>query len=410
MPELHIFNIDETAQERNENLKKLFVKKTLKIFPRFLFCLLPRDKAVFPFEPDRDFLKYACGITGADIRDNPLLYVDYPAAGLPMCDAVLGDKKLVDKLKELAGRGFSVSFFMRTAKAAKLAFKCGFSKSLCKESSLSRALSANDKASFKELCSKAGVPFIEGFTAGSFKEAVKVIVKLPQSERFFLKKTVYGGGIGNICGYPGELLKKLPEFYSGGRLVIEPCLDAENVYGTLCRVSAEKSAYLAADRQKIRAGGWSGFDCGTGEIEEEGSLRSNSLKLAEKLRRLGFEGIANFDWLKEKNSGRLYAIEANLRNNGFYFLYSFALRYFETRKIHISYREGIKTSHKNFRLLKENLKNKLEKNGFKLIESGGYKNGFMIVSFSKGEFSLACFSSSKSEAGEMRLFMEEEFK
>ncbi|MEW5950556.1 MAG: hypothetical protein AB1637_01535 [Elusimicrobiota bacterium] len=411
MPEFHLFNIEETAAETDEKLRESFIKKTDKIFPRFLFCLSPKDKAVFPKKPSLLFYNYAARILGISPDEKPLIFISKKSRPYYLCDSLIEDRKAFLKTKTAAEEGFSLSVFIETPKTARVAKEAGFKKiSGGKGLHFSReALLANDKAYFKELCSKSGVPYIKGYAVSSMAAAESALKTFPSHKKIFIKKTLYGGGMGNLCGSPSELIGKLKDFYNKGTLIIEPFLEADEVMGTLCEISKEKSIYIGCDRQRSKNGKWSGFDYEISSHRDEEFLKEKSLVLSEKLRKLGFRGIANFDWLKEKKAGKIYALEANLRNNGFYFLFSFAKRYFG-KKTNISYREGLKTGSSDFKSFSFALEKKIKKAGFKLIKKPGEKEGFLIVCFGQGEASLACFSVSQKKFKKMKYFLEENFK
>ncbi|NLI09524.1 MAG: hypothetical protein GX447_02055 [Elusimicrobia bacterium] len=411
MPEFHLFNIEETAAETDEKLRANFIKKTEKIFPRFLFCLSPGDKAVFTKKISPSFYDYAARVLGISTDEKPLIFISKKSRPYYLCDSLICDEKAFLKTKKAAKEGFSLSVFIETPKTARVAKEAGFKKiSGGKGLHFSReALLANDKSYFKKLCSKNGVPYIKGYTVSSMAAAERAIKTFPSYKKIFLKKTLYGGGMGNMFGRPLELIDRLENFYNKGTLIIEPFLEPSQIIGTLCEISREKSVYIGCDRQKSKNGKWSGFDYEISANRDEKFLKEKSVLLSEKLRKLGFRGIANFDWLKEKKTGKIYALEANLRNNGFYFLFSFAKRYFK-EKTNISYREGLKTGSSGFKSFSAALEKKLKKWGFGLIKKPGEKDGFLIVCFSHGEASLACFSASKKKFKKMKSFLEENFK
>jgi len=227
-------------------------------------------------------------------------------------------------------------------------------------------------------------------------------------EKIFIKKTYYGGGLGNLYGNSSFILEKLKNFYNNGKILIEPFLNIEKTYGSLCEIREEKIHFLGIDIQISENGKWKGFDFPAKSKKDITFIKNKSLILANFLKRKGIYGIANFDWLKEKKTGKIYALECNLRNNGFYFILDFARRYFnDLKELNIIYREQLKSKHKNFFYLKKNLKEKLEKEGVNLIENPGEKEGFIIISYqNNGEFSISFFYRNTKKILKIKKLME----
>ncbi|GAB4033712.1 MAG: hypothetical protein Fur0012_13600 [Elusimicrobiota bacterium] len=411
MREFHLFNIEEVAAETDSKLRDCFVKKTFRIFPRFLFCLSRGDCAVFPEKLDSEFSSYAFSTMGLSVNKESLFFLEKKSSPYFLCDSILLDDKISSTLKKMASRGLKLSAFIDTPKSIRLARELGISLTSERASGAlsGRVLSANDKALFKKMCFEIGVPAIEGYEVESMAAAQKALKNLGSAGKVFLKKTLYGGGMDNLFGSAGDLLELLPSFYTGGRLLVEPYIEAESVFGTICEILPDKISYLGCDLQNFRSGSWNGFDfpgCSGGDAV---FLKENSLKLARRLAADGVFGIANFDWLKEKGSGRIFALEVNLRNNGFYFLHSFANRYFpNTESLLISYREGLKSREKTFSAFRKKLSDRLEACRLHLIDKPGEKEGMLIVSWRGGEFAIASFSESLKRFEEMKKFIDRE--
>lgn len=411
MPEFHLFNIEEVAAETDSKLRDFFVKKTFRIFPRFIFCLSPGDCAVFPEKLDPEFSSYAMAVLNLSPSEEALFFLNKKSSPYFLCDSILSDHLICANIKKLAKKGLRLSAFIDTPKSIRLAGELGLCCAPARESGAisGQALSANDKGFFKKMCFETGVPAIAGYEVESMAAAQKAVKNLGTGGKVFLKKTLYGGGMGNLSGSAGDLLEMLPSFYTGGRLLVEPYIEAESVFGTLCEILPDRISYIGCDIQSFRSGSWNGFDFPGCLGRDASFLKENSLKLAKSLADRGISGIANFDWLKEKGTGRIFALEVNLRNNGFYFMHSFANRYFSnTDSLLISYREGLKSREKSFSNFRKKLSSRLLERGLNLIYKPGEREGIVVVSWRGGEFSIACFSRSAGKLEDMKRFIDTE--
>ncbi|HNV69651.1 MAG TPA: hypothetical protein PKO06_08145, partial [Candidatus Ozemobacteraceae bacterium] len=152
-----------------------------------------------------------------------------------------------------------------------------------------------------------------------------------------------GGGLGNLAGAFDELMFLLPDFYQGGRVVVEPMMDFTATLGTLVQIEDSGCRFEGIDQQMIEDSGWVGFRYPWSEQPVADRLRELSLRIGQEAHQMGARGYLNLDWGILDGGGELkiHALESNFRHNGLSHLLDLRRRYFGEagHSLHIILRE-----------------------------------------------------------------------
>lgn len=400
MPKLWIFNIDEVVPVNDPSYSSVFVPKIMEIFPRFFLSLSPGDKIITPVLPDDIFIDYVSKILNLGNKKEWIFKLNNITSPYSLVDSILNDMQVMDDIKKLDREKFEMEGFIETPKLLELSKKTGIKLNKTDEKLISEGftLNMNDKAYFKETAKKIGIDVVDGYIASDIEEAIEGIKKIHNNYKsdVMVKKSLYGGGFGNLFGSIDRVISELSDFISNSKIVIEPLLDLKKVYGSLAVIS-DKIYFAGVDEQYFCDGKWAGFDYPSLDSQNSDKIKYYTLKLSDFLFKKGVKGYVNIDWIvTQKNPDRPLALELNLRNNGFNYAVDFAKRYFNSDYggIFIKYRENYNTNGLTSDQLINFFKNKKGSEFF--IDLPGMNEGFVLMNPpSNGKAAVGIFSDKK---------------
>ncbi|MEW6012103.1 MAG: hypothetical protein AB1602_01750 [Elusimicrobiota bacterium] len=400
MPKIWIFNIDEVVPIKDSSYETVFVPKIKEIFPRFFLSLSPGDKIITPISPDKSFLDYASKILSM-VDEDWVIKLNKESKPYSLIDSVLKDSSTLKKLKGLNKNDFELEFFIETPKTVKFSEKIGIKSNKSDKKSISDGfvLKMNDKVYFKKIAKDLGIKTVDGAYASRLEDLIAKITDIAKKHRskVMIKKSLYGGGFGNIYGKAEDIISRVNEFVKGSRVVIEPYLNIKKVYGSLAVISDEIE-FVGVDEQVFCDGKWVGFDYPTKDIDSANLIKKDTLKLCEFLKKKGVKGYVNIDWVATMEKPfEPMAMELNLRNNGFNYALDFVKRYSSMKadNIFLRYRENYKCGKVSFKKLTELFKSSSLSKYF--IDSPGFKSGFAVMNPPlNGKAAIGIFSDKKN--------------
>lgn len=400
MPKIWIFNIDEVVPIKDSSYETVFVPKIKEIFPRFFLSLSPGDKIITPILPDKSFIYYASGILRMG-EDDWIIKLKKESKPYSLIDSILKDPSTLNKLKSLNKKDFKLEFFIETPKTVKFCERIGIRADKSDKKSISKGfvLKMNDKVYFKKVAKDLGIKTVDGSYASRLEDVICKINDIVRKygSKVMIKKSLYGGGFGNIYGQVDDIISKVNEFVKGSRVVIEPYLDIKKVYGSLAVIS-ESIEFAGVDEQAFSDGKWVGFDYPTKDINNANLIKKDTLKLCEFLKKKGVKGYVNIDWVvtKEKPFEPM-VMELNLRNNGFNYALDFVKRYssMKANEIFLRYRENYKCGKVSFKKLANLFKSSDLSKHF--IDLPGLKSGFVVMNPPlNGKAAIGIFSNKET--------------
>lgn len=394
-------NVEEVLPENDVNYGHVFVPKTFELFPRFLLCLAPGDAIVSPQRLDQDFCTYIAGISGLGGVRNWLIELDGQSKPYSLVESLMLDWGAMRRVRELAASdAWTIEPFIESPRIMRLSRETAIPTDKTNPQLVLNGVitKINDKGSFKELAKGLGVNTVGGYLADSMPALEKAIdlVSKENGDRVMLRKTLYGGGLGNLSGGRERLLYEIRGWYNGGRILIEPFLDIKHVAGSLAVIGPKGARFLGVDVQTFCDGRWSGFDFPHPEAAQAGRIKELTMLIAAKVHGLGARGSLNVDWaFTADKPGEPLALECNFRNNGFGYVLDFASRYFSVPpdKLFIRYREGLSCGSETTASLIMRLSG-IKIGGHQLVITGpGRKEGAVLMTPPlKGKCSVALFS------------------
>ena len=335
MPKLWLPNIEEVLPENDINYSPVFVPKTLEILPRFLLCLERGDAIITPKTVDPDFTAYIAGLSGLGRPSSWLLGTSGRSDPYSLVETALSDRTLMARLRAMGSKGgWTLEPFIESPRAVRLSRQTGIPTDKTHPSLVFNGVitKLNDKGHFKDLARDLGVRTPGGYLAESMPALEKAIelVSKQNNDRVMLRKTLYGGGLGNMAGSRAELISKIYVWYNGGRILIEPFLDITSVAGSLACITNEGVEFAGVDAQTFRDGKWTGFDFPHNDGTASAEIKRLTLLIAWAVREKGARGHINIDWaITSGEPDRPFALECNFRNNGFAYVLDFARRHFQ---------------------------------------------------------------------------------
>jgi len=346
---LWVPNVEEVLPENDVHYEKVFVPKALELFPRSLLCLAPGDAIVSPVAVDRDFCAYVAGLSGLGGPASWLIELAGHSKPYSLVESVTLDPAAMRRLRALGGAGaWVIEPFIESPRVMRLSRDTAIPTDKTNPELVLNGVVTrlNDKGSFKELAARLGVKTTGGYLADSMPALEKAIalVSAANGDRVMLRKTLYGGGLGNLSGGRERLLYEIRSWYNGGRVLIEPFLDIRQVAGSLAVIADGGVSFLGVDVQTFCGGCWNGFDFPHPDPELAARIRELTLTVGREAWKLGARGSLNVDWAFTADSpSEPLALECNFRNNGFGYVLNFAARYFglPPERLHIRYREGL---------------------------------------------------------------------
>lgn len=415
MPRLWVANAEEALPEDDILYAKYFATKTMRIFPRFLLCLKPGDCLVVPTPVQPDFTAYVCGLLRLGPPERATLLLRKLAKPYTMVDSILGDPAALKAIRaRTAGKGWTIEPFIETPRIVRLARETGIPTDMTHPELVWNGMISvlNDKASFKKLAGTLNIPTVPGCEADSMPALEKAIKLMSMAyPRLMLRKVKYAGGAGNKPGTGQELLGLIPEWYNGGKILIEPFLDIASVAGSLAYLGQDGAKFIGIDKQVIRDGGWSGFDFPYPPGPGAERIRHYTERLADAVQASGARGYLNLDWAFKAGSPESpLALECNFRSNGFAYITEFAEKYFGEgwEAMQIACRESVQTGAADTAELLKRLSALKARGRPLLISQPGAREGAVVTAppFSRS-FSIAVFSKDKGYTAEALRMIEE---
>ena len=393
-------NVEEVLPENDVNYEKVFVPKTFELFPRSLLCLAPGDAIVSPRPLDPDFCAYIAGLSRLGSPKNWLIELRANSKPYSLVESLLLDRGAMARLKELDRGAWVIEPFIESPRIMRLSRDTGIPTDKTNPQLVLNGIvtMVNDKGTFKELARSLRVLTIGGYMADSMPALEKAIdlVSEKYGDRVMLRKTLYGGGLGNLSGGKERLLYEIRGWYNGGRILIEPFLNIQHVAGSLAVISDRGVSFLGVDVQTFCDGCWSGFDFPHPDTAQAARIKELTLLIAKRVSAMGARGSLNVDWaFTAERPEEPLALECNFRNNGFGYVLDFATRYFAAPpgKIFIRYREGLSCGGESTASMIKRLA-AIEAGGRPLVITGpGRKEGAVIMTPPlNGKCSIALFS------------------
>lgn len=400
MHRLWVANAEEALPEDDPFYEHNVATKTMRIFPRFMLCLKPGDCLVLPTRVPDDFADYIIRLLKLSPREECLYQFSHLSKPYTMADSILEDPKALEELrKKTATGGWKIEPFIETPRIVRLARETGLRTELTQPELVWHGMInvLNDKSCFKKLSSTLNIPTVPGLEANSLAELKKAIKF--SAERYtdiMLRKVKYAGGAGNRHGSAEELMAVVSDWYSGGKVLVEPFLDLSTVAGSLAYLDRDMAKFIGMDLQVFRNGGWTGFEYPYPESEGGHRVQEYTERLAEAMQLSGARGYLNIDWAFTKDEPQSpMALECNFRSNGFGYVTEFAEKYFgdSWRDMTISCREAIDTEEKSTGALIYRFKDRKINGRPLLISEPGATEGAVITAPPfDGGFSAAVFS------------------
>jgi len=399
MPRLWLANAEEVLPEADPFYDEFVRTRTMRMFPRFLLALEPGDFLVAPLPIPRDYAEYVARLL--DLGDPGRLSLEVRGRTAPysLVEGLLADPGALAEVRERTTQGaWVVEPFVESPRVLRLAEQTGIPAGRSRADLVrsGRIGELNDKAWFKAFAASQGLPTVSGEVAFSCEQLQEAIVRMsPCHPDLMLRKGVFAGGAGNTHGPALELLGRVPTWYAGGSVLVEPFLDIASVAGSLAWLGATGVRFLGIDLQVIRDGSWSGFDYPHPAGAGADLIRAGTLSLAEELHQQGARGYLNLDWAFLQGSPEApLLLECNFRHNGFGYVTELAEKYFgpSWESLVIASREGLPTSSGNAAELLERLSGlRLEGHPVLLSAPGGACGAVLTAPPEAGAFSVAVF-------------------
>lgn len=415
MPRLWVANAEEALPGDDLFYEQFFAAKTMRMFPRFLLCLKPGDCLVVPAPIPEDFANYIARLLRLGDPEGLLLRVKTLSSPYTLVESILQDEQVVDAIRERCGQGdWVMEPFIETPRIMRLANVSGIPTSKTSPLLVWFGLVGrlNDKGAFKKFASALGVRTVPGLEVDCARDLERAIQRMAVGRReLMLRKVSYAGGAGNMHGSPSELLARLPDWYNGGRILVEPFLDIASVAGSLASIGPDSLQFLGIDLQVIRDGGWAGFDFPYPAGPGASLVRDWTMRIAEAVRDAGARGYLNLDWAFLQGSpGSPVVLECNFRHNGLAYVTEFAGTYFGKGwdRLAICSREGLPTSAQSTEELLARLSGLRLDGQPVLIQAPGAARGAVLTAPPEGgAYSVAVFAEDGDLAARALALVEE---
>lgn len=400
MPRLWAANAEEALPEEDPYYSHFVATKTMRIFPRFLLCLKPRDCLVLPTDIPEDFANYIIKLLNLEPREKCLFKFNHLSNPYTLVDSILEHEPTLEALKQkISSDIWKIEPFIETPRIVRLARALGLSTELTQPELVWHGMInvLNNKASFKKIASTLNIPSVPGYEANSLEELISAIEVSGQTyDDIMLRKVKYAGGAGNRHGSAEDLIQDIKNWYHGGTVLVEPCLKLSSVAGSLAYISREQNTFIGVDKQVFKHGGWTGFEFPypSGRAQENVQLYTENL--AEAMQEAGARGYLNIDWAFTIDAPEQpIALECNFRSNGFGYVTEFAEKYFGSawRNMTIACREAIDTKENSTEaLIKQFEKCKVKGRPLLITEPSAKEGAVITAPPFDGGFSAAVFS------------------
>mgnify|MGYP000856165438 CR=1 FL=1 len=400
MPRLWLANAEEVLPEADPFYDEFVRTRTMRMFPRFLLALDPGDLLVAPLPIPRDYTEYVARLLGLGDPGRLALEVRGRTAPYSLVEALLADPEALAEVRERTVQGgWVLEPFVESPRVLRLGEETGIpaGRSAVELVRSGRIGELNDKAWFKAFAASLGLPTVSGEVAFSREQLQEAILRMsPLHPDLMLRKGIFAGGAGNTHGSALELLGRVPTWYAGGSVLVEPFLDISSVAGSLAWLGPTTVRFMGIDLQVIRDGSWSGFDYPHPAGIGADRIREGTVSLAEELHQQGARGYLNLDWAILRDSPEApLLLECNFRHNGFGYVTELAEKYFGPtwESLVIASREGLPTrSRSAAELLKRLSDLRLEGHPVLLSAPGGARGAVLTSPPEAGAFSVAVFA------------------
>lgn len=342
-------NVEEALPEKDSSYSTVCVPKTLELTPRFLLCLKKGDAIITPKPVEPEFAAYIAAVSGLGPPEKWLFSISARSNPYSLADSVLADRALMRRLRGMAAAGdWTLEPYLQSPRMMRLSRETGVPTDKTPSALVNNGIITflNDKGSFKEMAQSLGVKTPGGYLVDSMPALEKAIdlASRKYGDKVMLRKTFFGGGLGNLPGSRAELLPKIGEWFSGGRVLVEPFLDITSVAGSLASLTEEGVEFSGVDIQTFCDGKWNGFEFPHPDKQIREEIERLTLLIAWAVRARQARGYLNLDWaITRETPGVPLALECNFRQNGFAYVLDFACRYLKAspKEIFIRYREGL---------------------------------------------------------------------
>jgi hypothetical protein len=266
---------------------------------------------------DEPFIKYTAEIKKITHK-NWILHPQTHPRGINLIQAVMQDKALVSKIKELCQKSYIIIPLIYTKDFVALSKLCG-NKLL---NNVSAIKNANNKLTFKRLCKKFDITTIAPVLEKK-DNRLKFFSDINLDELYLLRRPLSAGGYGNVKGKILDLMPFMKRYYKEGisSLFIERFKDIFKTLGSLCILKNDEIIFVGIDEQIIHKEAWEGCRFPVTKFDEKilSEVKEKSLLLANYYHKKGIRGQINLDWAIRKKEGKLHlrALECNSRYNGF---------------------------------------------------------------------------------------------
>lgn|GEM_PF-1177371 len=332
-----IANGEEVTSPRRSEDEPTVLSKVRAFEARYLFYPTEDDLLISFSEPRESFMEYLTGLLGYS-KPPRVLFPRRVSSPYFLIDSVLADDDLMARLRAItAGGQWSLEPHYESRRVLLLADSLGLGFSRTRRDLVVGGLidQCNDKEFFKRLADELDIPRVPGVCVETLEEVSAALLSSgpgSSTTSWMLRKAVNAGGLGNLFGDRESLLKALPTYCTGGRILVEPFLDLSLTLGSLVRLSEEGCFFVGIDSQRIEEAGWTGFSYPYIDDRFAGTVRDYSLRIAARMHRNGARGYLNLDFGVVRNGETersLVALESNLRHNGFSHILDLAGRYFQ---------------------------------------------------------------------------------
>ncbi len=394
-------NVEEALPENDRTYSSVCVPKTLELVPRFLLCLAKGDAIVTPRPVERDFSAYIASVSGLGEPAGWLMSIGARSSPYSLADSILEDRPLLQRLRAMGkDGGWTLEPYLQSPRMMRLARETDIPTDKTPSPLVHNGIITrlNDKGYFKELAQGLGVRTPGGYLVDSMPALEKAIdlASREYDDNLMLRKTFFGGGLGNMPGSKAQLLARIGEWFDSGRVLVEPFLDLNSVAGSLAAITDDGVEFCGVDVQTFDDGKWTGFDFPHPDSGLRSEIERLTLLIAWSVRSKMARGYLNVDWaVTRQKPEEPLALECNFRQNGFAYVLDFACRYLKARpgELSIRYREGLPCSSRGTAELLVRLSNlKLRGESLLLSRPGQAEGAALMTPPLKGKCSMVVFS------------------
>lgn len=338
MPRIWLINVEEVASADDALYDSHFAPEAADYGARFLFSLEDEDLLVSPVRVPDEFVLYVGRVRDWRVGRQPILPLGKRSRPYSLAGSILEDERLLETLAGLGARGgWTLEAYLDSSRVVDLSEETGIPTDKTRPDFVLNGtiLKLNDKGYFRSLTRKLGIPTVPGYLAADRDGILAAMDKVAAEnrDRIYLRKTLYGGGLGNLAGGRDELRRRLPSWYNQGEVLVEHALDFASVAGTLMTLGHDSVRFWGVDEQRFDGHHWGGFDFPHPDREASSELCALSLRIANAVHGQKARGDLNLDWGLLREGGRLrpMLLECNFRHNGLGQVLRFMESYFGAR-------------------------------------------------------------------------------